>query len=46
MYQEKFLRPIFKEKNVFPFPNDFCKMKLHEDKTTSSTGFFFKKNED
>ena len=36
-YQEKVLRQIFIEEIRFLYPNDFHRVKLHQDKVTSHT---------
>ncbi|GBM55268.1 hypothetical protein AVEN_272339-1 [Araneus ventricosus] len=36
-YQEKVLRPIFTEEISCLYPNDFQRVKLHQDKATSRT---------
>ncbi|GBO46880.1 hypothetical protein AVEN_39946-1 [Araneus ventricosus] len=36
-YQEKVLRPIFTEEIPFLYPNDFQRVKLHQDKDASHT---------
>ncbi|GBN62665.1 hypothetical protein AVEN_138367-1 [Araneus ventricosus] len=49
-YPENVLRPIFREKIPFLYPNDFQRVKLHQDKATSHTSksstAFPEKNED